>query len=244
MLAGSRNATLLDYFVHDFSSRYAEKDGNQHGAYGYRWRRHFNFDQLEFCIKRLISEPDSRQIVLEMWDPDHDFFGSWKDRPCNTHIYFRRRGEVLDMTVCCRSNDIYWGCYGANAVHFSVLLEYVAARVGCDIGTYYQFSNNFHLYMSMTEKVDKIVKEWYSRPPLPISTLFLPGSSYESDIMRMVSLDLGSQTETFEFAQVIKPMFMAYEERKSDPERALSYLNETAHDWHFAAAEWIKRRMK
>ena len=41
----------------------------------------------------------------------------------------------LQMTVHCRSNDIIWGTYGANAVHFSILQEYVAARIGVDLGT-------------------------------------------------------------------------------------------------------------
>lgn len=37
-------------------------------------------------------------------------------------------------------------CYGANAVHFSVLQEYVACVLGVNVGWYEQISCNFHAY--------------------------------------------------------------------------------------------------
>lgn len=108
----------------------------------------------------------------------NDLRGDWRGRPCNTHAYFRvrdvayrdppvtdqnsaewesriTRGEdkVLDMTICCRSNDAVWGAHGANAVHFSMLMEYVAGRVGVQVGTMYQLSNNYHSYIEVLSKI-------------------------------------------------------------------------------------------
>lgn len=114
---------------------------------------------------------------FDFGDRCEDLHGKWRDRPCNTHCYLRVRGipttettyrgavsggqttiesettrpsirRVLDLTVLCRSNDIIWGAYGANAVHFSVLQEYLAARIGVGVGVMYQVSNNFHAYAS------------------------------------------------------------------------------------------------
>jgi hypothetical protein len=51
------------------------------------------------------------------------------------------------MTVSNRSNDLIWGTYGANMVHFNLLLTYVAAAVGVPKGYYHQVSSNTHLYM-------------------------------------------------------------------------------------------------
>lgn len=240
MLAGESDATMLDKYVHDFSARFAEDDGIQHGAYGARWKQWFTIDQLEACIETLRNNPTSRQVVLSMWDPDSDLMGQWKDRPCNTHAYFRRRGNILDLTVCCRSNDIYWGCYGANAVHFSILLEYVAARSGCEIGSYYQFSNNYHIYENMVEKAKKVKRPYGMSKP---SRLFMPGTNYEKDIRQLVDTD-DLSFETFEFREVIAPMFSAWQTRKSDPEYSLSVLRPEHYDWHQAAYNWIKRRMK
>jgi hypothetical protein len=91
----------------------------------------------------------------------NDLLGSWKDRPCNTHAYLRVRevdgvfnSLVLDMTVCCRSNDIVLGAYGANAVHFSFLQEYLAAMIGVHVGTYYQISNNYHVYEAEIKRLE------------------------------------------------------------------------------------------
>lgn len=52
----------------------------------------------------------------------------------------------LDMTVTNRSNDLILGMLGANYVTFSVLLEYMAACIGVEVGKYSQFSNNLHAY--------------------------------------------------------------------------------------------------
>lgn len=155
MLLGDNDATCLDTYVSDFNKRFGESNGTIHGAYGYRWRHAFGFDQLDWIIDKLKEDPHSRQCVLQMWDcrPEligqNDLMGSYKDRPCNTHVYFRIQGKALDMTVCCRSNDMIWGAYGANIVHFGVLHEYVAAMTGVLVGTYYQMSNNFHAYMNV-----------------------------------------------------------------------------------------------
>lgn len=55
---------------------------------------------------------------------------------------------ALDMTVVNRSNDMIWGMLGANFVTFSVLQEYMAARLGVQVGRYTQMSNNLHCYKS------------------------------------------------------------------------------------------------
>lgn len=238
MLEGHNNAKMLDEFVSDFSERFAEAGGIQHGAYGHRWKSWFTYDQLEACIKRLKNEPTSRQVVLTMWDPRYDFHGDWKDRPCNTHIYFRRRAHnVIDMTVCCRSNDVFWGTYGANIVHMSLLLEYVCAKVGCFVGTYYQVSNNFHIYHAVKDRAARV--EVKDTTPTKI---FYSGLN-DDDIRRIVSHDYGN-TQSWAFKDIVAPMFQAYEIRKTDPEKALAMLLPDTWDWHFAAYHWIKRRMK
>jgi hypothetical protein len=50
------------------------------------------------------------------------------------------------MTVFNRSNDIVWGAYGANAVHFSFLLEFMSRLTNYPVGTYTQISVNWHAY--------------------------------------------------------------------------------------------------
>jgi len=146
MLAGGKNVEWLLPFNSQFG-RYAEDNGDVHGAYGFRWRSHFGFDQIQSAVELLSTNPDTRQVVITMWDPDSDLGVKKRDIPCNTQIYVDRRGDRLNMTVMARSNDALWGVYGANVVHMSVLQEVLAAGVNVPIGAYRQFSNNFHAYV-------------------------------------------------------------------------------------------------
>lgn len=145
MFSGGQDVQWLLQFNNGFG-RYAEADGTMHGAYGYRWRNHFLMDQIYGVLKTLSKDPYSRQAVIAMWDPTSDLEGDWKDRPCNTHVYFDYCENKLNMTVCCRSNDMLWGAYGSNIVHFSMLHELIASGLDLHLGEYRQMSNNFHIY--------------------------------------------------------------------------------------------------
>jgi hypothetical protein len=156
MLTGRNDLEPLTRYVRDFG-KYSDDGATLHGAYGFRWRHHFlpaslmaeNIDQLQVIAHRLRENPRDRRSILAMWDPSADLHtdDSWKDLPCNTTATLQRDREGrLNLTVFCRSNDILWGTYYANAFHFSMLLEYMAHWIGCDVGTYEQISVNYHAY--------------------------------------------------------------------------------------------------
>ena len=151
MLGGRHD---LDY-VYQFNKgmkRYSDDGKTLWGAYGWRWREYWtdrtndqSIDQLSIIIKRLKEDPTDRRCVLQMWDAVSDLDRDGKDVPCNTSIYFKIDADKrLQMTVCNRSNDIIWGAYGANAVHMSMLQEYMAGALRVGVGTYYQVSDNYH----------------------------------------------------------------------------------------------------
>jgi len=133
-----------------FNSRmaeYAESNGKINGAYGHRWRNKFGRDQILDAITTLKEAPFSRQVVLQMWNNSSDApHLARKDRPCNTHIYLRRVDGALDMTVCNRSNDAVWGLAGANAVHMTILQEFIANCLNWPVGSYHVMTNNLHIY--------------------------------------------------------------------------------------------------
>jgi len=145
MLAGRNDSAFVSRFVQRMNTFVDGDSGVLNGAYGHRWRKFFNFDQILEASTMLREYPESRRVVISMWSADDLNFRS-KDIPCNTHIYFRVVNNMLDMTVCNRSNDIYWGLFGANAVHLSILHEVMAESTGYRMGIWFQFSNNFHLY--------------------------------------------------------------------------------------------------
>jgi hypothetical protein len=102
-----------------------------------------------------------------MWDPETDLGRQGKDLPCNLTATFQINVDgALDLSVFNRSNDIIWGCYGANAVHFSFLLEYMARWIGVPVGRYSQISINWHGYLEtfkpLAEKKDLIQADPYT----------------------------------------------------------------------------------
>ena len=160
MLDGRNDVDSIAHYVKRMG-KFSDDNTTLHGAYGHRWRNHFSCrDQLLEVINRLQTFPEDRRVVLTMWDPEADLLIDSlkaKDVPCNTHVYFKLRENNLDMTVCCRSNDIIWGAYGANAVHMSMLQEFIANAVDVEVGTYTQISDSYHAYHDVySEMIDKI----------------------------------------------------------------------------------------
>lgn len=267
MLAGRRDVQFLDRFVKRMKT-FSDDGETFHGAYGHRWRQHFDVegggnpnlpDQLPTIISRLIRFPDDRRCVLTMWDPCADLNADSKDLPCNTHVYFSRdQGGFLDMTVSCRSNDMILGAYGANAVHFSFLQEYVAGAVGCGVGGYWQMSNNYHAYVN--NDYDKIahladqVDDGMTARPCPYELGAVSAYPIKVYSTKIWDEDLGVFFENGTvvgfrdpfFRQVVTPMWHAHQAYGSrDFDQARDILAQcAATDWRLAATQWITRRQQ
>lgn len=257
MMAGNNDVKWPSYFAKNIAN-YSDDGKTLWGAYGFRWRNWFEFDQLLAIIDELRSNPQSRRVVLSMWDGAEDLdraTDGGKDVPCNTHAYFEVRHGMLNMTVCNRSNDVIWGAYGANAVHFSVLQEFIALSIGARVGTYYQFSNNYHVYLDKypREKLMALRDDVYAHdayriaggtyPHLPLINGTAPEVWLEQ-AERFVE-DPYEEVEGADpfFTYVARPMFLQFEEHKSgmiSPSR----LKVQAPDWAVACDEWVARRKK
>lgn len=252
MLSGSNEGAFLDRFVRDFSSRYAEPEsGRIWGAYGHRWRRHFGIDQLDRAVELLRENPLDRRVVIAMWDPWIDLQSEYstesrlpaRDVPCNTHIYPRIVGGRLDITVMCRSNDVVWGAYGANAVHFSFLQEYLAGRIGVEVGRYYQISNNWHLYESVASKFRLVGERWYPGH-VPIGNDWDWWDQDLSTFMRSPGAEREYRNSWF--SEVARPMWSVHEEWSEGRRESVLEMVEAvaAPDWQTAAREWMERRLR
>lgn len=273
MLAGRNDIEWPVLFNKKFAD-YSDDGVTDHGAYGYRWRKWFGYDQLQVIINELKRNPNTRRCVLTMWDAKSNVFKEapgWsdlhiamnggKDVPCNTHVYFDCRNGALNMTVCCRSNDIWWGCYGANAVHFSVLQEFVAHAVGVPMGKYRQFSNNFHLYPSalppqdarryqnLADEVTRtnlyVIKDANVRA-LPMIFEATTTEQWMQNLNTfMKSPESKFVTDVLDpfFANVAAPMYRAWIQRKRKEGTGMEHaLQIVASDWRVACCEWIQRK--
>lgn len=189
MMNGGKDGRSLNYFISDFTQRYSDDGVNIRGsAYGHRWRSWFHEDQLSRVVDRLKKDVDNRRQVLSMWDPYTDNAAAdagSKDVPCNLIMHPYIRDGKLHLTVFNRSNDIIWGCYGGNAVHFSLILEYLANKIGVPVGTYTQVSDSWHAYTDLSPVWERVK---YSDPNAPFvknyeHLIFADGSSEVVPVM-------------------------------------------------------------
>lgn len=262
MLAGRRDVKFVAHYVKRMET-FSDDGVTLHGAYGWRWCNHFGMDQLQTIISALRDNPEDRRCVLGMWDPAVDLGRPGRDVPCNTQAYFSVSHEGrLDMTVLNRSNDLVWGAYGANAVHFSILQEFVASSLGRQVGTYYQVSNNLHSYLDTLGKVrdlaplGELPTHTFERDYDPYTTgrikpfPLMSTSPAEWDMDLDLFMGEGPVTgfrDPF-FRQVVTPMYHAHEawRKRADPDRfakATEILAQCrAEDWRLAALEWVTRR--
>ena len=121
-----------------------------HGAYGHRLREHLSSDQLKRAYEALRLNPDTRQVVLQIWDSSIDLpraNGSPADRdiPCNVASLLKVRNGKLEWTQVIRSNDLFLGV-PYNFVQFTCLQEIIAGWLNIECGSYNQISDSLHLY--------------------------------------------------------------------------------------------------
>lgn len=215
MLAGHRDVTWLTQFNAGIA-RYTENN-IMHGAYGDRWRECFGFDQLLEVRDRLLHNPDDRQAVLTMWHPNADLRrNEFKDRPCNTHVYFRVIHGRLDMHVLNRSNDFFWGMMGSNVVHFTMLHEVMAALVQQDLGYYYVTTNNLHIYEEYPNREEVMEEALFihdiSTPCIPIIRELETGEDFLADCREFVN-GQGHGFSCAWFSEVALPVMNWYRNR-------------------------------
>lgn len=268
LLAGRNDVAFPAYYAKQIKE-YSDDGLTLWGAYGNRWRYWFGYDQLFRAVRQLKANPEDRRVVITMWDGQLDaqkVEQGGKDVPCNTQIYLSARRvlpdgkRVLDMQVCCRSNDAIWGALGANAVHFSMLQEYLAAGVGVSVGYYVQSAWNFHLYTDFYHKMmkretsgnyslrkalegvpyDNPYAENGSVSPFPMVNG--KWENWEIDLNNFLE-EKGTYVDPF-FIQVAEPIRAAYRSYKE-----AKYLDAHEHlarcaasDWRTACTEWIQRR--
>lgn len=298
MLNGMSSVSMLNVYVKDFGERFAENGDHVHGAYGQRWRSTFGFDQLEHAVQLLARNPESRQVVIQMWDArnqsvmaagdsdfnverkigENDLLGEWKDRPCNTHVYLRIRphertwdsqnssevvsGPFLDMTVCCRSNDAVWGAHGANAVHFSFLQEFLASRLGIEVGTLYQFANNYHAYRHVLETmarrtngtplIEALADNRYEDGTIEPGEIFDTPEHANEDINNFCLWHEAGRDDNVPqyrndwFPATLEPAVLAFKAYRANEKKQALRMARTINcdDWRVACVEWLERRAK
>lgn len=149
ILNGDNNAGFMNYWNPNLP-KFAGNGHTYHGAYGYRIRKQFGLDQLEAAYQALSTNPDTRQVVIQIWDPRTDLPNSKgepasADIPCNICSMPKIRNNKLEWLQVMRSNDVFLGM-PYNIIQFTTLQEILAGWLNLELGSYYQISDSLHAY--------------------------------------------------------------------------------------------------
>ena len=149
VLSGREDSAFLNFF-NSRLPQYAGTGDTYAGAYGQRLRHHFGLDQLKRACSALQGNPESRQVVLQIWSPKADFpreagEPASRDVPCNLVSMLKVRDGKLEWTQIMRSNDIFLGL-PHDLLQFTSLQEIMAGWLGLELGSYNQVSDSLHVY--------------------------------------------------------------------------------------------------
>ena len=156
ILNGRDDSAFLNHWFPGLP-RYAGGGPRYHAAYGHRLRKGFGFDQLERAYNALRNNPDSRQIVLQIWNPQTDFPDAAgkpvaADIPCNICAFPKIRNNKLEWLQVMRSNDLQRGL-PYNFIQFTSLQEVMAGWLGVELGSYNHVSDSLHVYEQEVDDV-------------------------------------------------------------------------------------------
>jgi len=121
--------------------------GNVNSNYGAHWNEG---DQLEYVVNELKNNNESRRASISIYNAKkRDNFKN--DTPCTYAINFCIIKNELCMSVLMRSNDLWYG-FANDQYCFSKLQKMIADKLKINVGWYYHFTNNMHLYFNFLNK--------------------------------------------------------------------------------------------
>lgn len=161
IIRGRNDAEFLNYFNRELP-KFAGFTDTYHGAYGYRLHHALGINQLERAYKVLKATPESRQVVLQIWNsaldlPSEEGIPVASDIPCNITAMLKVRNGRLWWTQVMRSNDLFLG-FVHNVVQFTTLQEVIAGWLSLEVGSYHHYSDSLHVYDRDYEKMATFVK--------------------------------------------------------------------------------------
>jgi len=121
--------------------RMADDKGKVRSNYGWQWQRK---NQIDEVVQLLKNKPDTRKASISIYDAKEISTYS-NDTPCTYAVNFTILHNRLNMSVVMRSNDLWFG-FCNDQYCFSMLQKMIAETLFMDVGTYYHFAQNFHIY--------------------------------------------------------------------------------------------------
>jgi thymidylate synthase len=240
ILAGADDVQFLSFW-NPRMRNYSDDGICLRGAYGYRLGsqprlggeltrqlRHWNDsdgsstpDQLRLAYEAFRKTPDTRQVVVQMWDARVDMpnpFARSKDVPCNLIGHPMIRDGKLEWLEVMRSNDFVWGL-PYNIIQFTTIQEIMAGWLGIGLGSYVHISDSLHAYQ----------RHW-------------PDLEYAVDIVNPIpknEASLGIRSYEAWEAQFVNVVKVAYDLTRDESVEGICSLYRNAQHFPSGYREWV-----
>ncbi len=124
------------------------EDGTIGKAYGYQAGKEHkysegNFDQVDRLIYDLKNNPQSRRMIINLYN--HEDLHDMSLYPCAFMTMWNVTGNKLNMTLVQRSSDIL-AANNINLVQYSLLQHMMAQIAGFEVGEIIHMINDAHIY--------------------------------------------------------------------------------------------------
>jgi len=135
---------------------FADKNDIVSSAYGYRWKYHFDVDQLNEVIDKLKKNKSDRHGVIMMWDPKTDLTIKQKNVPCPVMFTLNIMENKLCLHLIIRSNDMILG-NPTDIAGFAFLNYIIAQELKVQVGTITTSISNAHIYENQYDVAKKLI---------------------------------------------------------------------------------------
>ena len=143
--------------------------GPVYGAQARRWEGPFDqIDQLQRAITQIQLSPDSRRIIVSMWNPGE--LDQQALPPCHLLYQFYVQDGKLSTMVYQRSADMFLGV-PFDLASYALLTHMVAAVTGLGVGELVYHLGDSHIYLNHKDEAELLLKRPRDRA---LPTLELP----------------------------------------------------------------------
>ena len=158
---------------------FAEKYGDLGNVYGKQWRRWTDsegneIDQLKDVIDQIKTNPDSRRLIVNAWNPEDVINAGAKGSkaalpPCHVMFQFYVANNKLSCQLYQRSGDTFLGI-NYNITSYALLLYLMAKECNLEVGEFVHTIGDAHIYLNHVEQVqEQLSRELRDLPTLTIN---------------------------------------------------------------------------
>ena len=194
---------FIRYYAPSYG-RFSDDGVMLNGAYGPRIVP--EFDKI---VELLRQDVDSRRALVPIY-AQRDVAKDSRDIPCTTTMQFLIRGGRLTMVTTMRSNDIILGM-PFDVFNFTMIQEWMACRLGVEVGEYIHFVGSLHYYGTDEEKLRAIISEpavsTFEMPAMDPETIFGELEDFkrlEAELRQRGRSDISIDGYFAPFAKVLK----------------------------------------